>query len=140
MKFKTSELIARIDTLIVERENAAEEKHVQAVADVEAARTTWLQDHGPAYLEFANRIKEKIRKDRPILLEDIPQAVRARYNEYAYFRPSSPPKKREAEYGELLTLKATLAAITDEHVTTTGLREIGFKNIADLFRTEKKAA
>ena len=92
------------------------------------------------YVEFANRIKDKIRKNRPILLEDIPQGARGRYNDFATFRSGSNPTKQEANCGDLLTLKATLGAIADEYVTTTGLREIGFKNIADLFRTEKKAA
>lgn len=140
MKFKTTELIARIDVLIAERVQAAEDKHLKAVADIESARSAWLEEHGPDYVEFANRIKEKIRKNRPILLDDIPTGARGRYNEFATYRAGSNPTKREADCSDLLTLKATLGAIADEYVTTTGLREIGFKNIADLFRTEKKAA
>lgn len=132
MKFKTAELIKRIDDLIILREQNAETKHAEAVQQHAAKRSEWLEEYGPAYVEFANRIKEKIRKDRPILESDIPERIRNRYG-YPHFREGKAPEKQAARIGELRTLKAALEAVTDEYVTTTGLREVGFKNIPSLF-------
>jgi len=133
MKFKTIELIARIDDLIAERIKRADDKHAEDVAAHESFRAQWLDDHGPAYVEFANRIKEKIRKGRPIVQGDLPQGVIGRYREFATFQSSNPPKHQAAQIGDLTTLKAALSAVSDDYVTTTGLREVGFRDIAMLF-------
>jgi len=133
MKFKTSDLIARIDDLIAERFKLADEKHVEDVAAHQSFRAQWLEDHGPAYVEFANRIKEKIRKGRPITQDDLPAGVIGRYREFETFKSANPPTKKVPQTGDLTVLKAALSAVSDEYVTTTGLREVGFKDISRLF-------
>lgn len=134
MKFKTADLIARIDILITERVEAAKTADAKALKDHEQNRSGWLEAHGDAYVKFANTVKEKIRKGRPILASDIPDGVKNRYREFALFSATQPPKPVPARLDDLETLKSALSAVADEYVTTTGLREIGFKDIARLFR------
>jgi hypothetical protein len=138
MKFNTKDLIARIDVLIQARIDDAEAKTQESAAKTEASREKWLRDYGPGFVVFANRIKEKIRKDRPITPDDLPPEIMDRYaSRVQYFSPER-PRKYDAQLDDLKTLRVTLEAVTDETITTTGLREIGFKNISDLFRTVTK--
>jgi hypothetical protein len=138
MKFNTQELINRIDVLIQARIDDADAKTQESAAAVEASREKWLKDYGPGFVVLADRIKEKIRKDRPIVADDLPPTIMDRYgSRIQYFSPER-PRKYDAQLDDLKTLRATLEAVTDETITTTGLREIGFKNISDLFRTVTK--
>jgi hypothetical protein len=135
MKFNTKELINRIDVLIQARIDEAEAKTQKSAADVEVSREKWLKEYGPGFALLANRIKDKIRKDRPITASDIPPEIMDKWgNRIQYFSPEK-PRKYEASLEDLKTLRGTLEAVTDETITTTGLREIGFKNISTLFRT-----
>lgn len=133
MKFRTADLIARIDALIEERKAVAEARTAEDKAAAEKARQDWLVAHSDAYVEFANRIKDKIRKGRPITMDDRPDGLRDKWQSLPFF-DASKPKVHTAQTADLETLRATLTAVEDEYVTTTSLREIGFKDVARLFR------
>lgn len=138
MKFNTKDLINRIDVLIQARVDDAESKTKEAAAAGEKQREQWIEEYADGFAVFANRIKEKIRKDRPITASDIPPEIMDRYaSRIQYFSPER-PRKYDAQLDDLKTLRMTLEAVTDESITTTGLREIGFKNISDLFRMVTK--
>lgn len=138
MKFNTQELIKRIDVLIQVRIDEAEAQTKDAAAAVEASREKWLNDYGPGFVVFANRIKDKIRKNRPVTSADFPPEIMDKWgSRIQYFSPET-VRKYAANLDDLKTLRVTLEAVTDESITTTGLREIGFKNISDLFRTVTK--
>lgn len=132
MKFKTKDIIARIDQTIAARIKDAERKTKEAEVGLLKNREEWLQN-AEHWTTFANRVKDKIRKGRPILHSDIPKEIRGGFrNELKTFHQAK-PQKYEANISELEAMKATLEAVTDEEITTTGLKEIGFKNIRNLF-------
>lgn len=133
MKFRTADLIARIDTLLAEREKAVAAAKVKAERESRASEARWVEAHGEAFLEFAATVRTKVRKGQPITRDDVPEKAATRYSDSLAFY-FAPREQDVVEPGSLLTLKAALEAVEDEFVTTTGLREIGFKDIARYFR------
>jgi len=133
MKFDRSDLIARAEAEIQRRKDAAAEANQQAIKDSADQRQEWLDTKGPEYVIFANRIKDKIRKGRPIVKDDIPQGIRSRYSEIELF---SDPRRTPA-VADTVTLErfvSVLSAVTDGEVTSAGLIQLGFRDLTRLFR------
>lgn len=134
MRFKTSELIKNVENkieatkLLIEKQNKAE------TAKVAEHRAKYLKDHSDAWIAFANKIREKTRKERPILDSDIPHELnRSRFRgELDTFRPYE-PRIKEVDVSGLESLLAALKSITDEEVSPTGLKNLGFKDLSRLF-------
>lgn len=135
MKFVVSDLITRIDEKIADLEAETVPVHEAAVAKWDQDRVDWLTEFGAGYIEFANRIKDKIRKGRPILVTDIPVIIKGTYsNGYVKTHSSSPrPQRQAAATGELVQLRGILGGIADETVTDAALRAVGFKSLGWLF-------
>lgn len=137
MKFLTKELINRLDVLIQERETAEAAHNAKEEAKVAETREQWLEKYGDSYVLFANRIKDKIRKGRPIAQGDVPDDLSDGYGRFRGFYSEYQPRLNSETASDLRTLRTALQAVTDEEVTTTGLRQIGFTDIARLFRGTK---
>lgn len=133
MKFDRTDLIARAEAEIQRRKDAAAEADAQAANDAASRREEWLDTKGPGYVLFANRIKDKIRKGRPIVQDDIPQEIRARYDRIDVF---SDPRRTPtvADTGTLERFISVLSAVTDDEVTSAGLIQLGFRDLTRLFR------
>lgn len=133
MKFKTAELIARVNKKIDDEVKRAEERNRKDLEEIEQAREEWFEK-SEYWVVFANRIKDKIRKGRPILPTDVPKEIQVSSfsRDPAFFRKKE-PAKYEPHTKNLEAMKKLLESITDEEVTTTGLKEIGFKDIRSLF-------
>ena len=134
MKFKKEELIKQIDARIEKLEKHAESRNKQAEEAAAKAREEWLKDR-LHWLKFANTIRQKISKHRPITADDIPkELLDGRYsdNQIAIFRPKA-RDKYTANTTELEDMKTALNTVADEYITTAGLKELGFKNLRGLF-------
>lgn len=132
MKFNVQNLIATVEQKIAEAK-ARDEAHNKAEQEkVGQHRAEWLEEYGDEYVAFANKIKEKIRKGRPILQSDVPEKLggwNRRFNVFDVYRP----KTREPGSPELESLLKALRAITDEEITPTALKSLGFNNLRALF-------
>lgn len=133
MKFNVNNLIATVEQKIQEAKIRDEEFNKDQRAKVDQHRTEWLEEYGDEYVAFANKIKEKIRKNRPILQSDIPHKLTGGYGSrmetYTKFRAQT----REAGSPDLESLLKALRAITDEEITPTALKSLGFNNLRALF-------
>lgn len=133
MKFDRTDLITRAEAEIQRRKTAAAERDEQAAKDAAAERQEWMDTKAPHFVVFANRIKDKIRKGRPIVTEDVPPALRARYSDIEFF---TPPRitAHPAATATLEQLVAVLSAVTDDEVTSAGLVQLGFRDLTRLFQ------
>lgn len=133
MKFNRTDLIDRAEAEIQRRKDAAAEADAQAAKDAVTQRQEWLDTKGPGYVLFANRIKDKIRKGRPIVQDDIPQEIRTRYDRIDVF---SDPRRTTTtpEVAHLERFISVLSAVTDDEVTSTGLVQLGYRDLTKLFR------
>lgn len=133
MKFNVKNLIETIEQKIKDTEAAAIQMNADEQAKIATHRQEWLDKHKDGYLELADKLKEKLRKNRPILESDIPKGVR--YVDYrADLATYSPyrPKKHTAQTSHLLNALKVLRSITDEEITAASLRSLGFKDVSAL--------
>lgn len=132
MKFNVQNLIATVEQKIEESKILDEKFNKAEQAKVAQHRADWLEEYGDEYVAFANKIKEKIRKGRPILGSDVPEKIAGwnrRFKTFEAYRP----RTREVGSPELDSLLKALRSITDEEITPTALKSLGFKNLRDLF-------
>lgn len=133
MKFNVQNLIATVEQKIEEAKTRDEEYNKAEQAKVAQRRAEWLEGYGDEYVAFANKIKEKIRKGRPILASDVPEKLRDGYSTRLYTFEAYRPKTRELGSPEMQSLLKALRAITDEEITPTALKSLGFNNLRALF-------
>lgn len=134
MKFNVKALIATLEQKIKDDEAAALKREAEEQAKVAAHRQEWLDKYKPDYVAFADKIREKLRKDRPILASDIPSAIKSNtYREdlrvYAPYRPEEIRRDRHGLAGILKILRA----VTDEEITPAALKSLGIKDISIIF-------
>lgn len=130
MKFETTALIKAIDQRIkdIDRANAA--ARAEAEKKTTAAATAWVEKHGQDWRTLATTAQRRIKAGKPITKDDVPVALRGRYDSYPCIYADPRPSVRQINTDALRKVRAILVATTDETVTTTSLREIGFKDIA----------
>lgn len=134
MKFRTADLIARIDETVILRTQAAERHNVKAKADREQALKSWTENRMPAFVLFADNIKARARKKQPVVKEDCPKRAIDRWGSGMNFWDDSKIiLVAEPRTEELVALRAALSSSPDEFTTTTGLRELGYKDLNALF-------
>ena len=132
MKFQTKDLIARIDETVARMSAAARQENAKAASEMAANRTEWIAFHMPLYMKLAATIRTLDRKGLPVTKADIPKGLEDRYGDS--LRTWDPRANQVSPRTEgLLALRAALSACTDDTVTTTGLRELGFRDINTLF-------
>lgn len=137
MKFQRTELIALTKAAMAATEAAAEaaaeKRNAEALKSYNRKRTDYLNETQAAWLEFATIIRKRVRDEVPVSEADIPEAIAGKSWRGAIKTfeagPPTPEAARTAELGRLLAL---LESTTDEAVTSSGLREMGF-NPASLF-------
>lgn len=124
MKFNRIELLAATEAAIKAVEDRSVEDHERRLAEHEQARQDWLERYAADWLAVLPKLRDQIRKGRPITNEDLPKDP---HGWVAALRGSgSAPKLVHYPVpGELSTLAAVLPTISDDEVTTSGLRDIG---------------
>lgn len=133
MKFNRMELIQRAEAEIQKRKDEAVEIDAKAAEQAISDRQEWLDTKGPAYVLFANRVKDKIRKGRPITQEDIPEEIRGRYERITVWSDPAKHGPTQPRVYSLERLVSILQAITDDEVTSSGLAAVGYRDLHQLF-------
>lgn len=134
MKFNVKALIETLEQKIKDDEAAAVKHDAEEQTKVATHRKEWLDKHKADYVALADKIKEKLRKDRPILQTDIPKPLRyvdyrAELNTYTPYRPEKFYRDRHGLIGILKILRA----VTDEEITPAALKSLGIKDISIIF-------
>lgn len=138
MKFKKSDLIARIDNLLRHYEGEAidrAEKHEEALI---GSRDAWLEEHGKGFETFAMVIRRRIHSSQPVTIEDMPKEIKGYSNTSLafYFPPAKATPDNNRRYENLQKLRAALCASEDESVSPTAIKQLGFQDVTFLFTPE----
>ena len=134
MKFNVKALIATLEQKIKDDETAALKREAEEQAKVAAHRQEWLDKYKPDYVAFADKIREKLRKDRPILASDIPDPIKVQHyreNLVTYSPYKVVPVERD--FHGLTGILKILRAVTDEEITPAALKSLGVKDISIIF-------
>lgn len=133
MKFNVQNLIATVEQKIAEAKTHDEEHNKKELSKVNQLRENWLEEYGDEYVALANKIKEKIRKNRPILPSDIPEKLQRGYRGPLETYSKYSPRTRPVGSPELESLLKALRSISDDEISPTALKSLGFTNLRELF-------
>lgn len=141
MKFKTSDLITRIDNLLRHLEGEAIDRSEKLDDEIAGSRDAWLEDYTDGFRQFAYVIKSRLDAGKPVASEDIPQSIKGRGNSELkfYFAPSKSWRADNTRYDNLLKLKSALQASAEEAVSPTAIKQLGFQDVTFLFTPEAAA-
>lgn len=140
MKFKTADLLAAVEAEIKRRTTVAEHAFAKAQEDYAKGKAEWLASNHPTALSVAaKRIVEKVRKGRVVTITDLAdfdtQSYRGPRHAFTWNEPKRDSTKGATpQLDKLESLRDFLKAVSDDEVTSTGLREVGFRNIAEILR------
>lgn len=140
MRFNTQKLLAAVEAEIARREKAAEEAFSKAVEEYEAQKAEWLaSDHPAALRDCARLVVEKVRKGRIVTPDDVEPIASDRYRAPRHLfyavEPKRETEKRKPNVSRLNDLREVLLAVEDDEITSSGLRDLGFRNIGDILRS-----
>lgn len=137
MKFNRIELINTLENRIAEAHATANKDYSEAVKEYEAAKERWLNsDHGQYFLNEADKLKEKAFQ-KVITTEDLEpfeyswSSSYARHHVFSAKLPTPPKVNTDT----LIHLLVFLKTVTDDEVSSSGLRDVGFRNIAQILRS-----
>ena len=137
MKFNRTTLIASIDAEIVSRKERAEADFQKALAEYEKTKVKWLaSEHPQALSDAAKAVVNKVRRGHVVTADDT-RALASRYSDSHTFdgvEPSRATKCRQADTAQLQALREFLETVVDDEVTSSGLRDVGFRHIAQILR------
>lgn len=139
MKFNRIKLIERIDEIEAQRKKAHDDASAPRLAAWEQAVKEWKAKGGPKLAAVLREFAKKAAAGGLVTSEDISRAVGSRYRRgNLCFEGAKGPDGRymserpvKSEYRpdrDLAALRALLVQTTsDEYVTSSALREMGFK-------------
>lgn len=133
MKFVTLELVKRVDALIAQRTAEAEAENAHVDAMMAQGREEWLEKYRDNALAYADHIVNMIEQGEPLTTNDPAWKNLSLYN-----GGRKVPKEPKIE--SLVTLKNLLTTVHDELVSSTALREMGFRDLNTLFYSSKEVA
>lgn len=138
MKFRTAALVKIVNDEIASRISAAEADLAGAEAEYEREKQEWLASEHPQALATAARsIVEKVRKGRLVTHDDLGAfggGYRSANHAFSAIKPEQKTKGRQPNVAKLEALRDFLAAVSDDEVTSSGLRDVGFRNIGEIIR------
>lgn len=146
MKFNTTTLRKSVEAEIKRRHAEANKTFKEAQAAHDKAKAEWLASDKPQVIAAAaKRVAEKARRGRVITPEDLRDLSVERWSNSPrnFFDYPEPERSKvtgaTARVETLEALRDFLAAVADDEVTSTGLREVGFRNIAQILRAAASA-
>ena len=141
MKFQTKALLSAIDREIARRDKATEKKNAEERERHAKARREWLDSGAPEQLREAfKRLGEKLRRGGVVTTDDVrPFAPRWSGEEKITLAPDAKPTVHTTNYGNLLNLREFLKTVSDPEVSSAGLRDVGFRDLAGLSREASRA-
>lgn len=136
MKFNRIDLMNTIENRIAEAYSTANEKYHEAVKEYEYAKDQWLaSDHSQYFVDEADKLKGKALRE--VITTDDLKPFGYSWSDHParqYVFSASTPKYRKPDVDTLNQLLEFLRAVTDDEVSSSGLRDVGFRNIAQILR------
>ena len=137
MKFRTTDLIERIDNLLRDLEGKALARAEEHDEKLEASKQEWLDTNGDGFRSFVKIIVNRLSVGEPITIDDIPDSIRKYGDLKVYYPPSNGrPLAEERKHENLLKLKAALQASQEDTVSPTAIKQLGFQDVTFLFTPE----
>jgi hypothetical protein len=134
LKFKTADIVSRIDALLAASDTKAIEREGEQENKALTARYDWLSEHEAGFAKFAANIVKAIRNKVPVTIEDVPDSIRRHGDLKFYFGPSKGrPLAEERQAENLRKLRNALCASTEETVSPTAIKQLGFQDVTFLF-------
>jgi hypothetical protein len=126
MRINRLELIEKVKAMIKAQEEGMVERRTRDLEAMATAEATYLEEHEADWSKFAIAIRAKLRRNKPVTADDIPQGIKhGRYTVETFY----PSTFRESDYvprvGHLVRLLALLESSPDEYVSTSALDRIG---------------
>ena len=140
MIFLVKELTKTVVQLIEERtaEAKAHNDHHARMAVLEQEK--WVAEKHNDLLAFADAIVNLVEQGEPLAFENVPMGLRDGWGRVAFYRDQRHTSTKVADVDDLLALQQVLKATVGDTISSTALRDMGFRNLANLFRTTAKAA
>jgi hypothetical protein len=136
VKFKTTDIIARIDALLAERLADAEAAQLKANLVERDSASNWRNEHAEDFRYFAKDITYKLDKGLPITFDDVPEGIQNRYQALKFYSKPSGWAKDDALSGNLRKLRNALQASQEDTVSPTAIKQLGFQDVTFLFTAE----
>lgn len=146
MKFKRQDLLDVVEDLIKKQEQRVEEYETAKSTYAAKKLDSWLENDATYWSLLAKHITDSLKKKTPITEKSVKVALRqtsARYSpELSYYSESNPSyftlgdKKYEKIVVDprLRELKLLLSISEDEIITSSALRDLGYRNLEWLFK------
>ncbi len=129
MRVNRLELIAKLRGMVAEREASAEARKAEALDKAAGSEREYVKEHAGDWAAFATRIRARLRQDRAITLQDVPEGLRKGSRSWPEVRVFSPTTVKESDYlprtEPLTRLIAVLESSPDELISTSALDRIG---------------
>ncbi len=144
MKFSKQTLLKAVESEISRRVKAAEAAYRANLAEYAQSKADWLASEHPAALaEAAKAVVAKVRRGQVVEPNDVKAfdgyAHRGHGHLFYGTKPERDTKNRQPNVATLEALRDFLATVSDNEVTSSGLREVGFRNIAAILRSAASA-
>ena len=139
MKFKTADIIARIDVLLEQGKNEAIDRAEKLDEEISLSADAWYEEHRDGYRELVVNIRRQLDQGKVITTAVIPESIKAHNNASLkfYFAPTkSRSLSEERRYDNLQKLRNALQASTEDTVSPTAIKQLGFQDVTFLFTTE----
>lgn len=132
MKFSKEALIQKIDSILETDSEARARWEAEQKRKAEQDRKEWLATKLPHWKEFAEEILDKVALKELITVDDVPEGLKDRYAVLRWYYPEDAGRWRGVNRDGLVNLKAIIEASVDETISTTSLREMGFRDLGKL--------
>lgn len=133
MNFDREELITRVDGIIATRIRENDRRNKKGAEEAAQKLNDWMKKIMPEYQKFAEVIIACASKKVPVTQEDCPKSLRDRYGNGMKFWQEEKFTPQEPNVKELMALRSALSASPDKIISTSGLRELGFRDLNKLF-------
>ncbi|MBB4689803.1 hypothetical protein [Amycolatopsis jiangsuensis] len=112
-------------------EKAHDDWNAKRREDHRAERTEWVEKYGDAWLAALPKLRDKLRKGRPVTSGDLPARSRNYGSRYPATFDDTEPKATPYTGGHALrALVRVLDAVADEKISTHALEQLGVKRDA----------
>lgn len=138
MKFKRTTLINTINEQVVRAYADAQKVFEEDLRKYEEAETKWLcSEHREYFIDVGEALGKKARSAEVITREDLkPFQIDWSSNARNHVFNFTFPVLREPDVSALQNLASFLETIADDEVSSSGLRDVGFRNIAQILRND----
>lgn len=131
MQFNRTALRAAAEAALTAEEKSHDDWNTKRRDGHQAARAEWVEKYADAWLTALPKLRDKLRKGRPITPADLP-AEDLRYGSRypAVFSDQAPTSQPYTGGQSLRSLIRVLDAVADDKISTNALEQLGVKRDA----------